>query len=176
MRTVMPACLALLVTASAVQAQDSFANLKPGGLPTLYVTDRAGYETRGKLVRLTDASVTIAVDGADRTFEIADVSLVERRGDSLKNGAIAGMVLGMGVGALSMGIADCPSGETHCTGTRVAGFALSTAIYTAIGTAIDAAVSGRTRIWPITAKAAGAPVASVSPRERRLFVGWRISR
>jgi len=171
----MPACLALLMTASVVQAQDSFATVKPGGLPTLFVTDRAGHETRGKLVRLTDASVTIAVDGADRTFEIADVSLIERRGDSLKNGAIAGLVVGMGLGALSMGIADCPYGETHCTGTRVAGFALSTALYTAIGTAIDAAISGRTRVWPSTGKA-GAPVASVSPAERRLFVGWRISR
>ena len=176
MRTVMAACLALLTTAAAAQAQDSFANVKPGGLPTLYVTDRAGRETRGKLVRLTDASVTIAVDGADRTFEIANVSLIERRGDSLKNGAIAGLVVGMGIGVLSMGIADCPSGDSHCTSARVAGFALSTAIYTAIGTAIDAAVTGRTRIWPIAGKVAGAPVASVSPAERRLFVGWRISR
>jgi len=176
MRTVMPACLALLMTASAAQAQDSWANVKPAGLPTLYVTDRAGHETRGELVRLSDTSVTIAVDGGDRTFEIADVSLIERRGDSLKNGAIAGLVVGMGFGALSMGISDCPQGEQHCAGTRVVGVAISTAIYTAIGTAIDAAVTGRTRIWPVKGRAAGAPVASVSPAERRLFVGWRITR
>lgn len=177
MRTVIGACLALLATASAAQAQDTFANVKPGGLPIVFVTDRAGHETRGQLVRLTKDSVTIAVkeDGADRTFEIGDVSLIERHGDSLKNGAIAGMVVGMVSGGLSMGIADCPGAKDSCAGARVGMFLLSTAVYTAIGTAIDAAISGRTRIWPGNGKA-GAPVASVSPAGRRLFVGWRITR
>jgi hypothetical protein len=38
-------------------------------------------------------------------------------------------------------------GQGHCPG--VAPYLLSTiALYTAIGTAIDAAIPGRTRIWP----------------------------
>ena len=175
MRTVIGAMLALLVAASPARAQETFANVKPGGLPTVFVTDRAGHETRGMLVRLTDSSVTISADGADRTFDIGDVSLIERRGDSLKNGVIAGMVVGMVLGSLSMGIADCPGVTDSCAGARVGYFLMSTGLYTAIGTAIDAAITGRTRIWPGKGKT-GAPVVSVSPAGRRLFVGWRISR
>jgi hypothetical protein len=176
MRTVLGVCLALLATASPAQAQSTFGNVQPGGLPTLFITDRGGHETRGKLVRMTDTDVTIAVDGTDRTFAARDVSLIERQGDSLKNGAITGMVIGMGFGALSMGIADCPGVADSCPGARIGGFLLSTAVYAAIGTAIDAAVTGRTRIWPAKGKTSGGPVASMSPAARRVFVGWRISR
>jgi hypothetical protein len=176
MRTVMTVCLALVACAHPAQAQPTFADMKPGGLPTVFVTDRAGQETRGKLVRITDADVTIAANGAQRTFRVDEVSLIERKGDSLKEGTIAGFVVGLVLSTLTVGLADCPEGHSSCPGTRAAGFFLSTGVYTAIGTAIDALIPGRTRIWPAKGKAAGAPVALVSPTERRLFVGWRISR
>jgi hypothetical protein len=176
MRTVVTACLALLACVHPAQAQATFSDLKAGGLPTVFVTDRAGHETRGKLVKITEQDITIAADGAERTFRAEEVSLIERKGDSLKNGTIAGFVVGLGMGALAVGISDCPAGQSSCAGTRAVGFVLSTAVYTAIGTAIDAAISGRTRIWPAKGKTAGAPVALVSPAGRRLFVGWRISR
>jgi hypothetical protein len=175
MRTVIGACLALLASAYPARAQLTFRSVQPGALPTLFVTDRAGHETRGKLVRITDTEVTIAADGGDRTFAVSDVLVIDRKGDSLRNGAIVGMVVGMAFGVLSAGIpSDCPAGE--CPGMRAYGFVFSTAVYTAIGTAIDAAVQGRTRVWTAREKASGAPVVAVSPADRRVFIGWRISR
>jgi len=175
--------MSFLVAASlALLAQShplpTFANLQPGGLPVVYVTDRAGHETTGKLLRITDADLTIAINGAERTFSANDVALVERRGDSLKNGAIAGLVVGLGMGVLSGGLADCPGDHPggSCPAFRIVGVALSGAFYTAIGTGIDAAIQGRTRIWPAKATKAGAPIATISPAGRRLFIGWRVNR
>lgn len=176
MRTVIGACLALLATACPARAQLTFDSMQLGGLPTLLVTDRAGHETRGKLVRMTDTEVTIAAEGGNRTFAVSDVLVIDRKGDSLKNGAIAGMVVGVAFGVLSAGISDCPNGESRCPGTKAVGFVASAAVYAAIGTAIDAAVQGRTRVWPAKGKVSGAPVVSVSPVGRRVFVGWRVSR
>ena len=176
MRTVMSACVALLAFVHPAQAQPTFADVKPSGLPTVFVTDRAGQETSGKLIKITDQDITIAANGVEKTFRADEVSLIERKGDSLKNGTIAGLVVGLALSSLAAGISDCPEGKSSCPGNRATLFVGGTAIYTAIGTAIDAAITGRTRMWPAKGKAAGAPVALVSPTERRLFVGWRISR
>lgn len=176
MRPMIAAVVMVVACAGPARAQATFGNVQPGGLPVVFVTDRAGHEMQGKLVQFTETSLTLAVDGSQRTFGVDDVSLVERRGDSLKNGALTGLGVGLGLGALSIGLSDCPGGDHSCPAARVGWLALNTAIYTAIGTAIDAAVTGRTRIWPAKGTSAGAPVAFVSPAARRVFVGWRIRR
>jgi hypothetical protein len=176
MRTALPALAALIVFASSASAQPTFASLQPGGLPTVYVVDRTGTETQGRLVSITESLISVDVNGATKTFTPDDVSLIERKGDSLKNGAVIGTVVGAGLGVLSMGLADCPAGRDNCPGTRAAGFLLSVGIYAAIGTGFDAAVSGRTRIWPRPRQQAGGLVFSASPAERRAFVGWRMTR
>jgi hypothetical protein len=165
-----------LGVSSLAQAQPNFANLQPAGLPTVYVTDRSGQETRGKLLTITETSITIDVAGTPKTFASEDVSLIERRGDSLKNGAIAGMVVGAVGGIFSMGLADCPGADRSCPAARVGGFLLSTAFYTAVGVGIDAMIPGRTRIWPRKGQNAGGLVLSASPADHRAFVGWRITR
>ena len=176
MKAVIAASLVSLVAiAHPAQAQPTFARLQPSGLPTIFVTDRNGLETQGKLVQITDSAIIIKVDGVPRTFTADEVSLVERKGDSLKNGTIAGVTTGIVLGVLSMGLADCPGGGSRCPGARVAGVALSAAFYGAIGVGIDALIPGRTRIWPAKQTSSGL-VTTASPKSRRLFVGWRITR
>jgi hypothetical protein len=130
-------------------------------LSTVYVLDDSGTETSGKLVRLNPDSIVILANGTERRFDTARVRRVQRRGDSIRNGAIIGAVVGAVFGALSAGLSDCPGGDPggSCGGARVALFALSTGTYTAIGAGIDALVVGRTTLY---AAPAAPPVHSSS--------------
>ena len=126
-------------------AQATFANVRPEGLPTVFVTDRAGQVTKGQLVGLTDAAIVVKTDLLTRTFAPADVGVIERKGDSLKNGTLIGLAAGL-LFAGTMVTSDCP--RHNCAGARLAFGLPMIGLYTAIGTAIDAAIPGRTRIWP----------------------------
>lgn len=63
------------------------------GMFTVYVLDRSGAETEGSLVSLTDSAVVVRTDTASRTYDLADVVRIYRKGDSLKNGAIVGWTI-----------------------------------------------------------------------------------
>lgn len=90
-------------------------------------------------------------DGTDRRFEASRVKRLSRRGDSLKNGAVYGAIVGAGVELATMNLADCvdeAGGVNGCgAGGQVALFLISTGMYAAIGTAMDALIPGRTTIY-----------------------------
>jgi hypothetical protein len=69
-----------------------------------------------------------------------------RRRDSLKNGAIIGGAIGLALGLIGSGIADCPGDDPSgsCPAARVGGVVLSTAIWAGIGVGVDALVADRT--------------------------------
>src|SRR5262245_64170982 len=175
-RTVIGGLLTLswLLNAGSAQAQASFGGVQSPGLPTVFVTDRSGEETKGILQRLTESEISVLVDGTTKTFTPDEVSTIERKGDSLKNGALIGLSIGAVTGVLTMGLSDCPTSNSSCPAQRWAMVLLNAGIYTAIGTAIDAAIPGRTRIWPQKPRKAGQPLVSLSALERRAFIGWRI--
>lgn len=162
--------IACCCVAMPAGAQAGFSNVDVKGLPTIYVTDRAGHEVKGKLVSLTDAAIGVRLEDMTlRTFNQDEVSLVEKRGDSLKNGTLIG--LGVGIVLSGIAVADCP----HCGGARVPIILAGIGIYTAIGTAIDAAIPGRTRIWPLkSSKARGGVTLAISPQQRSAALGWSI--
>lgn len=148
--------LALVVVMAAVgpalRAQD-FSTVRLKGMPTVYVEDRTGREVEGKLVSLTESALTINIDGVTRTFAPAEVTKVDRRGDSLKNGALIGAAVGLFTGLLG----DCPgagsnNGSRGCPGARVGYVLGGAAIWAGIGAGIDALIPGRTRLWPAPAK------------------------
>jgi len=150
-----------------------------GGIETVYVTDDSGAETTGRLLRLTPDSIVLLVNGAERQFDAARVRRIQRRGDSLKNGAIIGAVVGVGMGLLAGGIADCgrddPGGG--CPGTRVAALLVSTGVYAAVGAGIDALIQGRTTLYeapPSPAPASRRPSAHAFSRAAvvNLRVRW----
>jgi hypothetical protein len=169
MAAVLAACCGLAVPAAA----QTPAAAVPSGMFDVYVTNRAGQEVRGRLVGLTASDVTVNTGGAIRTLNLTDVSLIERKGDSLKNGTIIGAVVGGAVAALMVG-ETCAGVETgqHCTGQAIAFSLISVGVYAAIGAGIDALIPGRTRIYPAKPDKSGVTVA-FGGNERRAFVGWR---
>jgi hypothetical protein len=120
-------------------AQATFADLHVKGKPTVYVTNLLGRETKGKLVEVRDAVITVHTRQAIRTFTPDEVLLIERKGDSLKNGAIWGIILG----------AYCAlvCGQGVASGREYAGVV---AYNFSLPIAVDAVLPGRTRIWPVT--------------------------
>jgi hypothetical protein len=141
--------LTALLIPGALQAQEpdpAWRGLDRSALSTVFVLDDAGLETRGQLLRLDPDAVVVLVNGSERRFETRSVARVSKRGDSLKNGAISGLVVGITMGILGAVVVDCGQAN-RCREAQFAQTVLSTGLYTAIGTAIDAAVQGRTVLY-----------------------------
>ena len=139
---------AIFVAADAAQAQD-FSTIQLKNLPIVFIEEKSGAETRGRLLSITPAAIQIDIDGAQRTFVPDNVTKIERRGDSLKNGAL----IGAAIGFLTGFIGDCPRAGNNnrsdgCPGARVAYVVGGSAIWAGIGAGIDALIPGRTRLWP----------------------------
>ena len=133
--------------ASAQPVAGGWPGLKPDQLETVYVRDTTGVETTGKLLAWSADSLILWIDGSERRINRNEVTRVEKR-DSLRNGVIAGAVVGSVMGVMTAGIADCPSSrESGCLGTRAALAVFSTVTYTGLGVGIDALIRGRTTIY-----------------------------
>jgi hypothetical protein len=151
----MKRCIAILtamlapIAVCAQETASTWPGLAPSGLPTVYVLDDTGVETPGKLLRLNPDSLVLLVDGAERRFEAAHVKRLQKRGDSLRNGALIGAIVGAALGVVVGGFADCPGDDPGggCAGSRAALFLVSTGVYAAIGTGIDALIAGRTTLY-----------------------------
>jgi hypothetical protein len=151
----MKRCIAILIATllpTALCAQDTASNwpgLAASGLSTVYVLDDAGVETSGKLLRLNPDALVLLVGGAERRFEAARVRRIQQRGDSLRNGALIGALVGVVIGIVTAGISDCPGSTAggSCPGSRATLFVVSTGVYAAIGTGIDALIPGRTTLY-----------------------------
>ncbi len=180
----MKRCIAILVATLvpvSVCAQESaltWPGLNPSGLSTVYVLDDAGVETSGRLLQLNPDSLVILVGGAERRFEAARVRRIQKRGDSLRNGALIGAIVGAALGLAAAGISDCSGGGSSCPGSRVTLVLVSTGVYAAIGTGIDALVVGRTTLYdaskvpPSAGREGSAPLAYRGHASVNLSVRW----
>jgi hypothetical protein len=166
--------------ASAQEAASNWPGLVSSQLSTVYVLDNTGAETSGKLLRLNPDSIVLLVDGAERRFETARVARIQKRGDSLRNGAIIGAVVGVAMGILTAGISDCPGDHPGggCPGSRAALFLVSTGVYSAIGVGIDALIPGRTTLYeaskapPAAARLGSTPIAFGGGAALNVRVRW----
>ena len=151
---VMQACIQ---PALAQSVGSSFSGLGLE-LPVIYVADESGRETAGRLVTLTDTSLVIDTGSGHQRFEAAEVTRIQRTGDSLKSGAIVGALAG-GAIALTFALRDDGCGavldrsqfvivqKTSCPGAKTAAVLTYAGLGSAVGTAFDAAVSGRAVLW-----------------------------
>ena len=144
--------LAVTVISTALFAQETpqdWPGFDVSGLSTLYVLDDTGSETAGRLLRLEPDSLVLFVNGAERRFDASRVRRIEKRGDSLRNGALIGAVVGAVFGVLGATISDCPGNNPSgpCPGSQAALFLVSTGMWAAIGTGIDALVTRRTTLY-----------------------------
>ncbi len=164
------ACLTLselVPRPASAQTAQQLSGLRSSNLQTVYVLDRSGAETSGKLLGLNPESIVLLVDGAERRFDMANVARIQKR-DSLKNGALIGAVVGLAMGFVTAGISDCPGYEPggSCSGFRAVTFATSVGMYAAMGTGIDALVRGRSTIYaaPSVARTRSLQFDSPDPR------------
>ena len=166
MKKRMIAILIALLIPAQTYAQSTLAKgLTPDGMPTVFVLDDRGVETRGRLLRLDDESVVVLVGGEQRSFETRRINTITRRGDSLRNGAIAGATIGALLGVFSLGMMDC--GREGCAAARALAVPLSSAFYMAIGTGVDAMIQGRTVIYQ-------APAVRIAPTKNAASIGFTL--
>src|SRR3954454_16098439 len=179
MRFVFPVIGAIACCAVAVpsSAQGNFGQIRGDGSPTVYVTTATGQEAKGRLITLSQSEITITTSAGPRTFTAEEVRLIEKKGDSLKNGALIGAAVGIFgsvVGSADMCSEDHSNGRS-CAGSVIALSVIGTATYVAMGAGIDALIPGRTRIWPARpGKSAGLSL-EFSPRDHRAFARWKLN-
>ena len=132
--------VALLIPVSASgQPPSSSLWLIAERLPTIFVLDDQGTEYRGKLLRVDADQLALLIDDKDRIFNRDTIRRVQKRGDSLRNGAAIGAIVAGAVGLLAGRMQGCPD----CIGVALA----QVGLFTAVGTGIDAAVAGRTLFY-----------------------------
>lgn len=125
---------------------------KPG--PTVIVQDNKGAETKGKLLRLDVREAVLLIDGQERRFDLANVRRIEKRGDSLKNGMIAGAAVGL-LSGLFGGQLLCDAGDKVCKDDIPNPLAVAV-VWAGIGAGTDALIQRRTTLYqsPITTNVA----------------------
>lgn len=152
-----------LIMAAPVYAQQSRTNegrrtietfdtlsqrIRPG--QTVYISGAAPGETEGRLISVSDASVTLLVQGSKREFLKDDIRLVARRGDSLKNGALIGMAVvaawGL-IGALITEDVESPGRLYGEAPPALAVYGIVLGMGAGVGALVDAAVKGKTVVY-----------------------------
>src|SRR3954469_23878916 len=84
--------LALIVTAVPAAAQDP-AIVRPRPVGSVYVRSIDGAESQGQLLRLGPETLTILEAGVSHDIPLANITRLQVRGDSVKNGAVIGAVV-----------------------------------------------------------------------------------
>ena len=142
----------LSVPTNAV-AQESFASVRDRVAPgdVVFVTDVSGTETRGRVMKVDLSTIRLKVDNTEREWEQAAVYRLERRGDSVKDGARRGVITGAVVGAILGAIAGATwansgSGSTPIGGALGVGL-VGAGLGLGIGIGMDALIHGRTLIY-----------------------------
>ena len=145
-------CICLLAAADA-NAQTPSPDLAAAAekQAEVRITDDAGREFEGRLLRADDKIFTVTTPDGDIPFSFERISTIYRRGDSLRNGLIIGLTVGSVVGVLaSLGNTTCAAGTYGpCMMTsRASIIGSSIATWTALSVGIDALKRGWTRIYP----------------------------
>lgn len=169
------ACATSPAATFAQSASAVWPGLERSALQTVYLRDQSGAETSGKLLRLSPEAVVLLVDGSERPFAMADVSRIQKRGDSLRNGALIGGALGLGIGILMGGIADCPGANASgpCPAFHAVLVPVAALTYAALGAGVDALVQGRTTIYAApTDRSARMPLGTGRTSLLRIGVSW----
>lgn len=134
--------------------------VKPGD--KISVVDVAGREVEGRIGILSRDALVLSTAAGMRELDEADVAKIrQRRGDSLKNGAIIGAVAGTsyGLAGLTLSAMMSDGGDVNKVGAAT-GVLFCTGIGAAIGVAIDALITRRQVIYQ---KPSGGSRVDVSP-------------
>ncbi len=143
----------LLVVCQPAGAQERVARsfeqlqLLVGSGDTVSVQPENGVEVTGRITTLSATQLVMAIGGSTTVFEgTQPLRVRQRRGDSLKNGALIGLGIGVGLAALAI----AATGD-ELSSDDAGWLFLATGIYGAMGTGIgvgvDALIRGRPVIY-----------------------------
>jgi hypothetical protein len=141
---------------------------------TLTVTDDAGRQLRGRLLELSRTTLVLEVYG-ERTELTPDAvrTIKQRRSDSLRNGALWGLVAGAAYGATAVamtGAEDESLGETMALAALVFG-----GVGTGAGVGIDALIRTNQVIYlrPLGIAESRLRISPILTRDRRgVLMAW----
>ena len=169
-RAWLVALLLLVAFSPEVAAQGvarSFEQLQllVGAGDTVSVRDSAGTETTGTIKSLSASSLVLITSGTQRELKEANVSTVlQRRADSLRNGALWGLGVGLAFGAVALA-AMCADGP--CDASLALVLPQSGGIGAGIGVGVDALITRRQVIYERPAGSAAFGVAPLLGKGRR---------
>jgi hypothetical protein len=134
----------------AQEVASSFEQLavlvKPGD--SITVVDVAGRETEGRIGKLSrDALILVASAGPRQLGEADVVTISQRRGDSLRNGAIIGAVAGTAYVVTALALLSDSDGGEPIIPAAIAGGVLFAGMGAAAGAGIDALITRRQVIY-----------------------------
>jgi hypothetical protein len=133
---------------------------------TVSVRDSAGTETTGTIKSLSASSLVLITSGTQRELKEANVStVVQRRADSLRNGALWGLGVGLAVGAVALLPAMCADGP--CDASLAFVLPQSGAIGVGIGVGVDALITRGQVIYERPADSAAFGMAPLLGKGRR---------
>jgi hypothetical protein len=133
--------------------------VKPGD--KISVVDLAGSEAEGRIGKLSRDTLTLVTETGPRQFGELEVAKIrQRRGDSLKNGAIIGAAAGTAYFLTIAALLGQSDGGEVIMSTAVAWGVLSAGMGAAAGVGIDALITRRQVIYQMPA---GENRVSVSP-------------
>ena len=163
----------LVTTSGSADAQESFGDLQSAlrAGDVISVTDDGGRQTRGTVTSV-GTSLRVAVDGVDREFLPQQVREIRRRGDSLRNGLIiglisggaAGAVMGWGVGAIFEAEGSDPAEPF------LALLAVGLGAGAGIGVGLDAAITSSTVVYRRQTRTVSV-VPMIGPHRRGVRIG-----
>jgi hypothetical protein len=111
---------------------------------TVFVTDATGREVKGKILDLSAALLALRSGSERQEFPAAQVKTLRwQKPDSLQNGALIGLAVGVGagIGILVYAAQDPGDGSAGIAFAIVAGLG---GVFAGIGTLIDAAIPAKT--------------------------------
>jgi hypothetical protein len=141
---IIPIVLVALAAGSPAIGQDAAMapqEVAPKDAKFVYVLHaRSPEEIRGRLLQFGPDSLTILMNGQQRTLPLDDVLRVQVAGDSVKNGALLGAIVLGALCVINCGL-ELDGGELQLAIAVNAGFGAL------IGAGIDADHQGRTTIY-----------------------------
>lgn len=149
-RTVSPSALLFALLPGVALGQqtvpfDELSSVLRRG-QTLVVTDNSGEETKGRLQEVSASALVLSVpnDATGRHTFAADRVMRIRRTDSVWNGALIGLAVGLGTGIVLVR-GNCTAPDPECEAIVWAALGLpSIAVGTGVGALIDRAVGNGT--------------------------------
>lgn len=151
-------------------------------LSKVYITDHDGTLVQGTLVSLGSDVIVVMVGEQTQSVPWADVAKLERRGDSVKDGALTGLAIGGGVplvaGLIAQKTYQRGTDQGQASGLWFAFVAFYMApIGTAAGALFDAMVVGRTTVYtaPKPAGKSTSRVSLSSLSRDRVAARWQLT-